>query len=263
VNGLVERWATALEVLVVSARMQISQSLSATTTVVFAFIQPAVLLLVTLLPLQDPTPRQVSNVMIGVLLTAFWTATVWGSASVLRHDRAMGTLAHSLSGVMDARLVVVGKGLGSSALSIVLVSMTVGTVLLVLRKLVMLERPVWLVLGLLAVLVSGAAVGLLVGSIFVLTRYGPQLSSALMYPVFLLGGMLIPPDALPSGLRWVSYGISLRWLQQFLAGAATGEVELRPLAFAIALTALYGLLGVLLFQRIVTRSRRESTLELF
>ena len=262
-SDLVERGATALEVLVISARMQISQTLSATTTVVFAFIQPVVLLIVTLLPLQDPTPRQVSNIVVGVLLTAFWTATVWGSGSVLRHDRAMGTLAHSLSGVMDARLVVIGKGLGSSAISIVLVSLTVGGVLVVLRRVVVLERRCWLLLGLLAVLASGAAVGLLVGSIFVLTRYGPQLSSALMYPVFLLGGMLIPPDLLPPALRWVSYGISLRWLQQFLVGAATGELELRALAFAIALTLLYGLLGVLLFQRIVTRARRDSTLELF
>ena len=82
-----------------------------------------------------------------------------------------------------------------------------------------------------------AAIGLLVGSVFVLTRHGPQVSSALMYPVFLLGGMLLPPETLPTPLEWVSYGISTRWLTQFIAGAAAGSVDAPALLAAPAFGA--------------------------
>lgn len=141
--------------------------------------------------------------------------------------------------------------------------MTVTLVLLVLRQPVVVAHPVWLLVGLVAVLLSGTAIGLLVGSIFVITRYGLQLSSALMYPMFLLGGMLIPLEMVPWGLRWISYGISLRWLQQFLAGAAAGRIDLVPLALAMGLTMGLRLLGSWLFQRTIRRTRKEATLELY
>jgi ABC-2 type transport system permease protein len=153
--------------------------------------------------------------------------------------------------------------LGSSLLAIVLVSITAGLFLLLLGQPVAVAQPGWFAVGLVAVLVSGAAVGLLIGSVFVLTRHGPQVSSALMYPVFLLGGMLIPIDFVPAGLRWLAYGISLRWLQLFLTGAATGSLEPMALVVAVGLTAAYGLIGALLFQRMLTRARREATLDLF
>ncbi|HET8641099.1 MAG TPA: ABC transporter permease [Pseudonocardiaceae bacterium] len=259
----VDRLLTAAGVLATSARIQIAEMRSSTIVIVFTFVQPAALLAVTLLPMDGRTPQRVAGVVFGVLLTAFWTATVWGAASVLRRDRAMGTLARSMTGVVDARLVVVGKGLGSSLVTVVLVGVTIALVLLVMRQPVALAHPVWLVVGMLTVLASGAAVGLLVGSIFVLTRYGPQVSSVLMYPVFLLGGMLIPPEVLPAAVRWVSYGISMRWLQQFLVGAAAGHVSLPALGAAIALTVAYAVAGAAMFSRFVARARRDATLDVF
>lgn len=253
----------ALDVLTTSARMQISEMRAMPSVLIFTIAQPAVFLAVTLLPLASPTPEKAVSVAIGALLTSFWTATVWGTAGVLRRDRTMGTLARSLTGVRDPRLVVMGKGLGYSLVTVVLSGLTLGMVLLALRQPITLIHPVWLAVGLLAVLLSGAAVGLLVGCVFVLTRYGFQVSSALMYPVFLLGGMLIPPDVVPWGLRWASYGISLRWLQQFLAGAAAGRVDLWALGAAFGLTLVYGLLGSLLFRLTITRARREATIDLF
>ncbi|GAA4952257.1 ABC-2 type transport system permease protein [Nonomuraea thailandensis] len=262
-SGRREQVMAALDVLLISARMQVSEMRAMPAVVTFAFVQPTAFLLVALLPLTDSSPEKVTRIVIGVLLTSFWTSTVWGTAGVLRRDRSGGTLARSLTCVRDPRLMVIGKGLGYSLATIVLAGVTVTLVLLVLRQPVVVAHPVWLLVGLVAVLLSGTAIGLLVGSIFVITRYGLQLSSALMYPMFLLGGMLIPLEMVPWGLRWISYGISLRWLQQFLAGAAAGRIDLVPLALAMGLTMGYGLLGSWLFQRTIRRTRKEATLELY
>lgn len=262
-SGLGDRLAGSASVLVASAAMQISQTRASAQTVVFTFVQPAVLLMITILPLHHPSPVQVSTTAVGVLLTAFWSATAWGSAGVLRRDRAQGTFARSLTAVRDPRLVIIGKGLGASLLALAASLVTVVVMLAILRVPVTVAQPGWLVVGLLSVVASGTAVGLLVGSVFVATRYGPQVSSALMYPVLLLGGMLVPVSFLAPGLRWVSDLISLRWQQEFLSGAGSGQLRLGSLGLAVGLTAAYGVLGSLVFQRMLRRARKGADLDVF
>ena len=97
---------------------------------------------------------------------------------------------------------------------------------------------------------------------FVLTRYGPQVTAFLTFPVILLGGMLIPPEILPTPLTWVSALISLRWLQEYLVTSAAGSPNLAALGYAVVLTVGYAAAGIGLFGGIVDRSRREGTLDL-
>jgi ABC-2 type transport system permease protein len=250
-----------LYVLVTAARMRAAELRANMAAHVFTVIQPIVLLLITLVP-ADQSPERVARTVFGVLLMAYWTATVWGAASVLRADRAQGTLARTLTAGRDPRLVVVGKGLGTSVLALSRVSVVMAVTVLLLGKPIALARPDLILVGLLAVVASGTALGLMIGSTFVATRYAPQISSALMYPVFLLGGMLIPPESLPWTVRWVSSLVSLRWLQQFLAESAAGHANWTALLNALVLTGGYALIGVWLFRRMVTRARRDATLEL-
>lgn len=257
------RAAGGLSILAASATMQISQTRASAQTVIFTFVQPTVLLMITILPLHNPSPARVSHTAVGVLLTAFWSATAWGSAGVLRRDRAQETFARSLTAVRDPRLVVIGKGLGASTLAALASLGTVVIMLAVLREPIVIARPGWFLAGLLSVVASGTAVGLLVGTVFVATRYGPQVSSALMYPVLLLGGMLVPVSFLPPVVRWASNVISLRWQQEFLSGAGSGSVNFVALGLAVGLTAAYALLGSLAFSRTLRRARKGADLDVF
>lgn len=128
---------------------------------------------------------------------------------------------------------MLGKSLGSSLVSVALVTTTVAVVLAVLRQPVQLAGAGWLLLGLLVVLLSGTSVGVLIGSLFILSRHGPQLSSALMYPVYLLGGMLIPPDLVPGWLSWLSWGSAFAgcrtsWSPRRAAGRTCGRCSPPP-----------------------------------
>lgn len=254
---------SSLEVLAFSARMSINETRASPMLLAVVVFQPVTFLLIALLPMADPTPEQGTRVAMGVLLSAFWSSTVWGSASVLRRERFGGTLARALAGLMDARLIVLGKGLGSSMLTIAVTIVSVVVTLLLLRQSVLLDHAGLIVLGLLVVVASGAAVGLLVGSIFVVTRYGPAVSSALMYPVILLGGMLIPLEVLPGSVRWLSSMISLRWLQEWLTSSAYGKPNLTALLIGVALTIGYAVGGAWLFGRVALKARRDGTLDLY
>jgi len=259
---IVRRGGTVLDVVAMSARMRIFELLATPATLVLTVIQPAVLLLVVLLTGEGLTPAGTSALVTGVLLTAFWGATVRGTGAVLARDRAQGVLARTVTGTMDARLVVVGKGLGAGLLCIGQIALTIAAILLVLRPPMTVWHPGWLVVGLALALLSGATVGLLIACLFVLTRYAMQISSVLIYGVYVLGGMLIPPEMLPGPLGWLSSVISLHWLQEFLTGSATGQVDLSSLSMAVVLTAGYAVAGSLLFTRMVTRARSEATLDL-
>ncbi|CAN5685543.1 hypothetical protein BH18ACT7_BH18ACT7_11700 [soil metagenome] len=250
------------EVMLVCARLQMAEIRTAWIIIGVTIFQPIVFLLVALLPSADRSAEAGTRVAVGVALSVSWSATAWGSASVLRRERAMGTLARALAGLVDARLIVLGKGLGASLLSTVWALATLAVTLVALRQPVSLANPGWLLLGFAVLLASGSAVGLLIGSVFVLTRYGPQVTAFLTFPVILLGGMLIPPEILPTPLTWVSALISLRWLQEYLVTSAAGSPNLAALGYAVVLTVGYAAAGIGLFGGIVDRSRREGTLDL-
>jgi ABC-2 type transport system permease protein len=262
-ESVLERVGVACDVMAASARAQWMDMRSSPVMVILGFIQPVVLLLVSLLPQVDPPPAEIARIAFGVLLTSFWAATVWAGAGILWAERVLGTLGKALTGVRDPRLVIVGKSLGASVTSMAMAAATVTLTLIVLRRPVDLGPAAgWLVLGLIAVMLSGTAVGLLIGGIFVLTRYSIQISSALMYPILLVGGMLIPVTHLPSAVRWLSWFISLHWLQRYLTATAAGSPDLGALGLAVGLTVLYAAGGVLVFHRMLDAARRRGTLEI-
>lgn len=261
-TGFGLRVVNGAEVMLVCARLQMAEIRTAWIIIGVTVFQPVVFLLVALLPSTDRSVQTGTRVAIGVALSVSWSATAWGAASVLRRERAMGTLARALAGLVDARLIVLGKGLGASLLSTVWALMTLAVTLVALRQPVSLSNPGWLLLGFVVLLASGSAVGLLIGSVFVVTRYGPQVTAFLTFPVILLGGMLIPPEILPTPLTWVSALISLRWLQEYLVTSAAGAPNLAALAYAVLLTVGYAAAGIGLFGGIVDRARREGTLDL-
>jgi ABC-2 type transport system permease protein len=260
----VNRWFGLLSVLLACARHQILVSArSWHFYAILTIVQPGVLLLVTLsLPRRSQvTAYYVSQAALGVLLVSFWSCILWTGASILRRERSEGTLASCLIGVRDLRLVLVGKLLGTNAISMLITMLTVISVLAALRQPVRFDHVGWLVVGLLALFASGLILGLGMASLFVLSRFGPQLSGALMYPVFLLAGLLTPLSALPSAVRWLSWGISLRWTKTFLASTIQGSPDLPALGMVVILSAGYAIAAGVAFRRFTAVALKEGTID--
>jgi len=174
----------------------------------------------------------------------------------------MGTLTRALAGLVDARLGArQGAGLGVAVER--LGTCHPGGDADRAAPAGLLRHPGALVLGYVVLIASGSAIGLLIGSVFVVTRYGAQVSAFLTFPIVLLGGMLIPPELFPPPLNWVSAVISLRWLQEFLVTSALGAPNYTALAMAALLTVGYALGGIWLFGRIAHKARRDGSLDLY
>ncbi|MFC4857314.1 ABC transporter permease [Actinophytocola glycyrrhizae] len=220
-----------------------------------------VVLLVIAVETKRPAPDGAAEVVASVMLTALWGSTVWTSGGVLRRERTYGTLARCVCGVESPTLVLFGKSLGATLYGVgtILVS-TIGTLLLVGLP-VAVAHPFWTALGLAVVVVSATALGALLSCLFLLTRNGLIWSGALMYPVFVLGGLLIPQDVLPTWLRWVPQLLSLRWINEFLAGAAGGRLAAAPLVIAVLLTAGYGVIAWRTYRWSINKALERGSLD--
>lgn len=258
-----QRLWNGIGVLLVCARFQMAEIRSSWIIIAVTVFQPIVFLLITLLPSADRSAAAGTRVAVGVALSVSWAATAWGAASVLRRERAMGTLARALAGLVDARLIALGKGLGAAMLSNVWALATLAVTLIALQQPVSFAHPGALLVGYVVLIASGSAIGLLIGSVFVVTRYGAQVSAFLTFPVILLGGMLIPSNLFPPPLSWLSALISLRWLQEFLVTSAVGSPNYLALEVAVLLTVAYAVGGIWLFGRIAQKARRDGSLDLY
>ncbi|MFD3920833.1 ABC transporter permease [Streptomyces sp. NPDC058595] len=209
-----------------------------------------------------PGSNGAAELVVAVMLTALWGSTVWMSGGVLRRERTFGTLARCVSGVWSPYLVLLGKSLGATVTSVAAILVSTGVTAAALGLPLGVSHPAWAVVALVVLVCSGTALGALVSCLFLVTRNGLVWSHALMYPVFALGGLLIPTDALPEWLRWAPELLSLHWIKDCLVHASTGDVTLAPLGVATLLTLAYFCAAGFAYRRSVERSRKEGTLDL-
>jgi ABC-type multidrug transport system permease subunit len=220
-----------------------------------------VTLLVIAVETRRPTSGRAAEIVVSVMLTALWAATIWTSGGVLRRERTYGTLASCVCGVQSPTVILFGKSFGATLYGVgMTLASTLGTVL-VLRLPVAVAHPFWIAAGLVIVVVSATTLGALLSCLFLLTRHGLIWSGALVYPVFVLGGLLLPPDVLPVWLRWVPQLLSLHWINEFLSGAIDGSLSITPLSVAVLQTVAYGVIAWLTYRWSIDKARQRGTLD--
>jgi ABC-2 type transport system permease protein len=89
----------------------------------------------------------------------------------------------------------------------------------------------------------------------------------IQHPVYLLGGFVVPRDALPGWLRPFSDALPFGHVVDALraatlSGAALGDIA-GELGWSLGISALCALAGALLMRRVEHAAKRSGQLELF
>jgi ABC-2 type transport system permease protein len=234
------------------------------TNHVLGVVQPASFLLIAALASRRTGRIDLEDAALGAALVALWGATIWSGGSILRGERWQGTLSQIVARPTGLGTVLLGKTLGSTVRSAVFIGATVTVAAAALGHALDVARPLPFLAALLGVIASAVALGMLLSCIFVLTRAAGRISEALMYPIFILGGMLVPIELLPGWIQPLSTVVSLRWGAELLKAAADGEGQAAHAWLLLAgTTAVYALLARLAFQRVLDKARRDGTLDLY
>ena len=204
--------------------------------------------------------------MLGSGLSTFWSSICFSSASDIMRERWYGTLENLFAAPVGFKWIVLGKILGNSLWGLISFLISVSVVVIFFDKPIMIQEPLWLLVGFIFMTLSLIAIAYLFAGLFTLSRNARTLMNFFEAPIFILCGMMFPLEMLPKFILPLSYLFSPTWAVKILRFSVIGGETSEVLPFVIGiviLTALYSLMSILLFNQIDKKCRIDATLEVY
>jgi ABC-2 type transport system permease protein len=125
-----------------------------------------------------------------------------------------------------------------------------------------LEHPLGFALALVATVVSIGALGFLLAVSFVRYRTAWALGNMIEYPVWLIGGFLVPLTLLPGWVRPISWVLAPTWGVDAVREAALGGNPWPETALCLGLGAAYVAAGALVLETVLRAASKDGSLSL-
>jgi ABC-2 type transport system permease protein len=198
----------------------------------------------------------------GAAVMGIWSATSTTAGSAMQRERWHGTLE---------LLVVAPTHFALILLPVTVAMSTIGLYSLIATLLwgrfafgvdVPLDEPIAFALALVATVVSVGALGFLLAVAFVRYRTAWALGNMLEYPVWLVGGFLVPLSLLPAWVRPISWILAPTWGVDAIREAALGGNPFPEIGMCIVLGAAYVTLGALVLDTVLRAARQDGSIAL-
>jgi len=192
-------------------------------------------------------------------MTLWWFA-IFNGGWVIQTERWEGTIEYLVAAPVGFVSVIVGR------ISTMLLAGVVAFVEVwlfgryVLHAGVTIHHPYVFVSSLILTLIAMTTTSLLMANLFVLSRTAVTFSNSASYPVYLLGGILVPVALLPGWLQPVTDIVFMSWSARLLRGSlATGSIDGIGIDFAmLALLALAALVLASAFMSRILHTARQT-----
>lgn len=203
--------------------------------------------------------------VIGSGLIGVWNTNLWSSGSIIEAERWQGTLELVLAAPARWEQVLVGKSLSNASISVASILLTFAVAAYGFHVPIDLENPLAFMLGLLLTVFALTCLGLLLGSLFVLSRAASRISEVLNYPIFILSSLLFPLTFLPWWIRPLSGILATTWSAQALRESVlqSSTWPALELSTLFLLGVLYYLLAYPLYSIIERKVRVDGSLGLY
>ena len=206
----------------------------------------------------------VVNAVLGPGLIGLWAISLDVAGSVLSDDRWAGRLEMMLGSPASVSAVVVGRILAVTLAGMLtfVESWLVATLAIGLD--VPLRDPLAFAVTLVATGLATAGTAALLASAFMVSRSLHVFQNSMSYPLYILGGVVVPVATLPDWLHPISRLVYLSWsadlLRDTVAGTTPAAAEFAGRLLAIlGLGALALAAAFVLTRRITTELRRNAT----
>jgi len=199
----------------------------------------------------------------GTGLISIWNANLFTSGDIIREERRRGTLSLIMASPTPLIVILLGKSLANAVTSVIAMGLTFLTGMLAFQIPIVIADPLAFLIGMILVIVSITCLGLIFGTLFILTRSAGEVMSAVNYPVYILSGLSIPLTLLPLWTHPFSQILSPTWGNLVLNAAASGTEGSMLLNYLVivGLSVLYLIIAHFLYRYVEYRALQTGTLE--
>jgi ABC-2 type transport system permease protein len=203
--------------------------------------------------------------IMGTGLISIWNNNLFTSGDIINWERRSQTLALLMATPTSLALIMLGKSLANSVISIFAMGIAFLTGIIIFRMSPGIVHPGAFMLGLLLIIIAMTCMGLVFGSLFILSRRAEDFIIVANYPVYILSGLTLPLTLLPVWTKPLSALLAPTWGNVILNKAASqiiGNLSLYYL-YLLALSGLYLLIAWILFRRVEFMAMKRGSLEVW
>ena len=198
----------------------------------------------------------------GAAVMGIWSATSTSAGSAMQRERWHGTLELLVAAPTHFALVLLPVTIAMTTIGLYSMAATLFWGRVAFGVDVPLDAPIAFAVALVATVASVGSLGFLLAVAFVRYRTAWALGNMLEYPVWLVGGFLVPLTLLPGWVRPISWALAPTWGVDAIREAALGGGPWPEIAAALALGAAYVAIGALVLETALRAARRDGSLAL-
>lgn len=230
-------------------------------------IAPFVFTLVALFLFKNASGAALLYAVLGGGMMGMWGTTVYGSGNSIAFDRWNGTMESTLAAPSPLIWIILGRVTWNTFIGIINGVVIFAFGFAWFRTGVSLVNPPLFVLAAIATFVSLSAFGLMLSSIYILTRKGGFIENSMEIPIYIATGTMFPIALLPFFVQPISFIIGPTWgIEAIRIAALKGYVGL-PTGYWLDMlvlgveTFLYFALCFALFVKVESVAKRNGTLD--
>jgi ABC-2 type transport system permease protein len=207
-------------------------------------------------------PRSLLYASLGAAVMGMWSATSTTAGGAMQRERWHGTLELLVATPPHFSLVLLPVTLAMATVGIysLVATLAYGHFLFGIPLTVV--HPLEFALAIVGTVLSFGALGFVFAVTFVRFRAAWALGNLFEYPVWLIGGFLVPIALFPEWVRPISWALAPTWGMSAIREAALGGTPLDDLLACLGLGALYLGLGILVTNRVLRSARLRASLSL-
>jgi ABC-2 type transport system permease protein len=207
-------------------------------------------------------PKTLLYASLGSAVMGMWSATSTTAGGAMQRERWHGTLEALVASPPHFALILLPITLAMSTIGIYCLVATLLFGRLLFGIEVTVEHPLAFGLSIVATVLSFGALGFLFAVSFVRFRAAWALGNLFEYPVWLIGGFLVPLVLLPDWVRPISWALAPTWGMNAIRESSLGGNPWPDLALCLLLGTAYVALSVLALERVLGAARKRAALSL-